>query len=76
MRGKRFDKSKIIALRKFKRKYPNIHTYNGYDASCQKWKQRELKRMRKTGTPCSCEMCGNPRKHFKQKTRKEMEGDQ
>ena len=26
----------------------------------------------RTPTPCSCSMCGNPRKYFKQKTRKEV----
>jgi len=25
-----------------------------------------------TPTPCSCWMCGNPRKYFKQKTRQEI----
>jgi len=27
---------------------------------------------RNTGKPCSCSMCGNPRKHFNQKTRQEI----
>jgi hypothetical protein len=41
-----------------------------------KWKQRasyniQHKKVRETPTPCSCEMCGNPRKWFKETTLQE-----
>ena len=29
-------------------------------------------RLIKTRVPCSCYMCGNPRSHFKQRTRQEL----
>lgn len=29
-----------------------------------------------TPTPCSCDMCGNPRRHWKQKTIQEMKADE
>ncbi len=32
-------------------------------------------RYRKVRTPCSCYMCGNPRKHFKEKTIQERRHD-
>jgi hypothetical protein len=32
--------------------------------------------MTETRKPCSCHMCGNPRKHFKEKTMQEKRFDE
>jgi hypothetical protein len=70
MRGERLEQSKVIAKRKFKRKYRTAY-YNS-EEQYKRWSDRELRRMRKTGTPCSCTTCGNPRRHFKKITRQEL----
>lgn len=66
MIGLNMIRAKIIALRKFRRKYRISNNYRNI-----KWEERTLRQCRKTGTPCSCPMCGNPRKWFKERTRKE-----
>lgn len=66
MRGERLDKAKVIALRKFSRKYSADHFPRSLDFA--EWKDRTLKHIRKTGTPCSCASCGNPRKYFNEPT--------
>ncbi len=30
----------------------------------QRWIYRHMRFLRNTGTPCSCSMCGNPRRYF------------
>ncbi len=64
--GDRLYTAKKVSLRKFRRRY--IHCSKNLS---DEWKDRMLKIMRKTGTTCSCWMCGNPRKYFKQKHRNE-----
>lgn len=34
-------------------------------------RQRHIRKMAETRKPCSCHMCGNPRKHWKDKTMQE-----
>jgi len=63
--GLNMIRAKVIAARKFKRRYRYERGYS------KEWAERTLRQCRKTGTPCSCWMCGNPRKWFKERTRKE-----
>lgn len=39
-------------------------------------REQHIKRMAETRTPCSCHMCGNPRKNFKEKTIQEKKFDE
>jgi hypothetical protein len=39
-------------------------------------KEQHQRRMAETRKPCSCHMCGNPRKHFKDKTIQEKRFDE
>lgn len=39
-------------------------------------REEHVKRMAENRHPCSCHMCGNPRKHFKQKTIQEKRMDE
>ena len=39
------------------------------------WFNHTVNIMIDTRTPCSCYMCGNPRKHFNKKTRQEILAD-
>jgi len=68
MLGNRLEIAKEVAKRKFHRRHMScIWTYS------VEWADRQLKKMRKTGTICSCPMCGgNPRKWFGKKTRQEL----
>ena len=67
MRGERMEKAKVIAERKFRRKYsPDFRS-----RSDSEWKERTIRMCRKTTTDCSCPMCGNPRKWFGEVTRQE-----
>lgn len=69
MLGRRLERAKVIAKRKFRNRY------HGAEWLSEHQKERELLRMRKTGTPCSCTSCGNPRRHFKAKTRQEIKSN-
>ena len=70
MRGERMEKAKVIAERKFKRKYAADFRRMAAEYRMARtdryveWKDRTLKTCRKTTTDCSCPMCGNPRRHF------------
>ena len=68
MIGLNMIRAKVIALRKFKRRYRYELRSRYFN---REWVERTLRQCRKTGTPCSCHMCGNPRKWFKERTRKE-----
>ena len=46
-----------------------------YDLMSKKEITKEERYLRKTPKRCSCPMCGNPRKHFGQKTLQEMRSD-
>lgn len=37
--------------------------------------EKQIGRLAHSPAICSCYMCGNPRKHFKQKTRQEVKAD-
>jgi hypothetical protein len=39
-------------------------------------KLRHQRKVAETRTPCSCDMCGNPRKHWKDKTMQEKRFDE
>ena len=71
MRGKRFEKAKRISARIFR----NYHQFNPRDKRHAKFSDKLIQRLlgiyRKTRVPCSCWMCGNPRK-YGQLTRKEI----
>lgn len=69
MRGLRLEEAKRIAVKKFFRKYGTGEWYIEF------YRIREIRRMRKTGTHCSCPSCGNPRKWFGLKTRQELKAD-
>lgn len=71
MRGKRFEKAKRISAKVF-RNYHHFHPRNKRLTNFpDKLIQRLLGIYRKTKVPCSCYMCGNPRKLGKL-TRKEI----
>ena len=70
MRGPRMEKAKVIGKRKFGRRYPGVikNNWRCVNMSFEEWAEGMEKRMRKTGTPCSCPMCGNQRKWFGART--------
>ena len=39
-------------------------------------REEHIRQITETRKPCSCHMCGNPRKHFKQKTLQEKRMDE
>jgi hypothetical protein len=75
---KRLKKARRIARKTFKRyngKYPEEispdeakHYVGGVET--------HLGSYRKTKVPCSCPMCGNPRKYFGEKTVQEKKSDE
>lgn len=69
MRGRRLEEAKRIAAKKFLRKYGKGEWW------LETARIHALRIMRKTGTPCSCVSCGNPRKWFGLKTRQELKAD-
>lgn len=56
-------------------KVKNFSLYQNYFWS-EEEKIEHQKRMAENRHPCSCHMCGNPRKHFKQKTLQEKRMDE
>lgn len=78
MRGDRMEKAKVIAERKFRRKYASDFRSMTKDYQMSRnpdglreWKERTIRMCRKTTTDCSCPMCGNPRKWMGELTRQE-----
>jgi len=55
----------IDKVKKFRFVLPEF--YNGDEEK----RQRHIRKMAETRKPCSCFMCGNPRKHWKDKTMQE-----
>ena len=67
MRGKRLEVARRKAARIFKR-YHGFSPNNGnHEEEFLTWSEEDIKRLvgiyRKTKVPCSCYMCGNPRRH-------------
>ena len=68
MRGKRLEVARRKAARTFK-KYHGFSPNNGNQGfQFIYWSENDIKRLvgiyRKTKVPCSCFMCGNPRRYF------------
>ncbi len=52
--------------------YKEIAKRNGYNRYiCEKDFNKKVSKLAETPKPCSCHMCGNPRKWFKEKSLKE-----
>jgi len=60
-------KANVKAKRRLKLKTPDYWKDKSNGIKVFHWQK-----YRNSGQPCSCPMCGNPRKHFKQKTRQEI----
>ena len=68
--GRRLDRANTVAKRLFNIYYDNFgDTFTPHMS--EESKKRALGIFRKTRTPCSCWMCGNPRKRGGGKTRAE-----
>lgn len=52
-------------VKKFRFVQPEF--YNGNEEQ----RQKHIRKMAETRTPCSCHMCGNPRRMFKEETMQE-----
>ena len=65
--GRRLDRANAVAKRLFNIYYDNFgDTFTPHMS--EESKKRALGIFRKTRTPCSCWMCGNPRRHGGGKT--------
>ena len=73
MIGLNMIRAKVIALRKFKRRYRYELRSRYFN---REWVERTLRQCRKTGTPCSCYMCGNPRRKRGERTVQERKHEQ
>jgi len=73
MSGRAERRHHIERLKKKRRYYWYGYNLNGKPMDKDK---RRLGMVVDTPTPCSCHMCGNPRKYWKEKTLQEKKAEQ